>query len=172
MDHSEIVPAGVVPNALQLACVQCYYETGSLAEVSRQTMVPIYELQKLEKQLWWQQELHLIRRCEQAALESRFTKILGEALAGIEDRLEVGDTQIDRYGIEHKIPVEAATLVRVAELVFDKRQLLRGLPTNISEDNGKLQDLANKLEKIGRAQAARTIDSKEIEREDSNRSSD
>ena len=65
---------------------------------------------------------------------------------------------MDKDGNIRTKPLNAQTLCRIAETVFDKRQLIRGLPTAVTNEGSKLAELAEKLEQLGRAQAARTIE--------------
>lgn len=141
-----------------LAAVRLYLHTGSIAEVGRQLSVTVYELNKLTRTQWWMQELRLLRTIEQAQLDTSLTEILNVTLAELKQRLEFGEDYYDKEGNMRNRPLPAATLCRIADVVFDKRQLIRGLPTAVTNEGGKLQDLADKLEQLGRAQSARTIE--------------
>ena len=145
------------PDLLSQA-VRSYLKTGSLAAVSRNLSVPIYELQKLARTQEWMQELKLLRTIEQAVLDSSLTSILDTTLDALKHRLEFGEDVMDKDGNIRTKPLNAQTLCRIAETVFDKRQLIRGLPTAVTNEGSKLAELAEKLEQLGRAQAARTIE--------------
>jgi hypothetical protein len=143
---------------LSREAVRLYLTCGSLASVSRKLDTPIYELQKLAKTQWWTDELGRLRRIEQAELDAKLSDILGSALTKLVDRMENGEEVMDKEGFIHRKAISAATLCRIAETVFDKRQLIRGLPTAVTNEGSKLTELAEKLEKLGLAQSARTIE--------------
>lgn len=145
-------------DAISREAVTLYLTCGSLAKVARTLDIPIYDIQKLSKTQWWTDELGRLRRIEQAELDSKLSDILGSALTKLVDRMENGEEVIDKDGFKHMKAISAATLCRIAETVFDKRQLIRGLPTAVTNESSKLTELAEKLEKLGQAQAARTID--------------
>ena len=139
--------------------VSLYIKTGSLAATARQLEVTVYELQKLAKTQRWTDEIGNLRRVEHAALDSALSEILGKALSGLVQRMNDGEECVTAEGIPYLKPVSAATLVRIADVIFDKRQLIRGLPTALTNESSKLGELAAKLEQLGRAQSLRTIDS-------------
>lgn len=151
----QLVPAGEIPGH---EAVRLYLKTGSLAAVSRELGVTIYELQKLAKTQWWTDEIGALRRIEQAQLDSSLSEILGLALTKLVKAMTDGEDAVTSEGVPYIKPVSAAVLVRIADTVFDKRQLLRGLPTALSNESSKLTELAAKLEELGRAQASRTIE--------------
>jgi hypothetical protein len=138
--------------------VTIYLKCGSLARVARELGTTVYELQKLAKSQWWTDEIRLQRSVEQAELDSTLTNVLGSALARVAERLEQGELMIDKLGNEHWIPVSASALTKLIAVVFDKRQLIRGLPTAVTNESSKLSELAEKLEELGRATAARTLE--------------
>lgn len=144
--------------AQSLEAVRLYLQSGSIAEVGRKLGVSAYELSKLTRTNWWMQELKLLRTIEQAQLDTSLTEILNMSLDELKLRLQFGEDYYDKEGNMRNRPLSAATLCRVADVVFDKRQLIRGLPTAVTNEGGKLQELAEKLEELGRAQSARTIE--------------
>jgi hypothetical protein len=84
---------------------------------------------------------------------------LGTTFEELGKRLAFGDRVVNKQtGEEYVQQVPASVLVRIMDAVFDKRQLLRNLPTNISE-GAKLDELAEKLKELGRGLAARTLES-------------
>jgi hypothetical protein len=132
-----------------IEAVRLFVHTGSLAEVARTLNVPIYDLKKVSRSETWARELAEMQRAEAAALNVKLTTLLNSTLDGLEDRLTNGDMQVVG-GVMRRVPLAASTLARVAEVVFDKRQLVRQLPTAIVEaDNKKLEGLARQLRALG-----------------------
>lgn len=144
--------------SFELRAVRLYHKNGSLSRTATELGVSTYELGKLAGTQEWQEELIAIRRSEQAALDARYTSILGTTLTHLEDRLANGEKTINDHGEVVIKPISAMVLVKIAELVFDKRQIVRELPTNYNGESNKLAELAAKLEEFGTAQRMRTID--------------
>lgn len=155
---NEEPPAPANPRSADLEAVRLYSLTGSLAKVSRELGVPLYELTKLTRTQWWQDELAALRREEMALTNASLTRVFDQTLAQIEDRLTNGDFTVSQGGALRRVPVSASTLARLADMVFDKRQLVRNEPTIIAGDNDKLARLADKLRRLG---AARTLEAGE-----------
>jgi hypothetical protein len=145
-------------DTLQTKAIRAYLTTGSLAATSRELGVSLAVVRKMAATQSWAEELGLLRRIEQAVLDTSLTDILGTTLSELKHRLQFGEEVFDKEGGSHMRPLSGATLVRIMEAVFDKRQLIRGLPTAVTNEGSKLSELAAKLEELGRAQAARTIE--------------
>jgi len=133
----------------ELEAVRLFAKTGSLAAVSREMNVPIFELKKLSRSDWFQRELAELRRAEAAQLNAELTRLHDSTLAQLKDRLERGDVVFTGTGLR-RVPLSASTLARVADTVFNQRQLVRQQPTAIVEDgNKKLEALARQLRALG-----------------------
>ena len=76
--------------------------------------------------------------------------MLDKTLVALEDRLDNGDQVMTAMGLQN-VPLSAKDLIRLADVVFDKRQLVRNLPTQIDGDSSKLASLAEKLSQLGQA---------------------
>ena len=144
--------------SLQTTAIRAYLKTGSLAATSRELGIPLLLVRKMAATQSWAEELGLLRRTEQAVLDTQLTKILNTTLSELEQRLAFGEEVFDKEGGSHMRPLNGATLVRIMEAVFEKRQLIRGLPTALNNESSKLTELAAKLEELGRAQSMRTIE--------------
>lgn len=135
-----------------IEAVHIFSQVGTLAETARRTGLSIHALTKMSRQPWWIRELMGIQR-EQTALENvRLSKLYGETLDQIEERLEVGDTQFNRMtGDIVNVPLSADSLVKIGKMLFEHRQLVREAPTSIisEQKSNKLEDLAEKLERLG-----------------------
>lgn len=138
----------LAPVSIELEAVRMYAECGSLAQVSRELGIAIYELQKLQRTEWWQNELAALRREASAMKNARLTKIHNMTLEALEDRLEHGD-YVQRGNGFVRLRMSGRDLARVSEAVFKQRQLLMGEPTHIDGANKKLEELSKKLEALG-----------------------
>lgn len=157
-----LLPTGEVfrdgPGERELAICHFFNECGTYAETARFFQMSVYEVQKLSHQPWWADEINALRIAEAAANNARFTKVLNMALTKLETRLEEGDVVIDKNGGEHFVPVDAGTLVKAIDVIFDKRQLVRNMPTAITENDKKLGELADKLAQLGAALANKALE--------------
>ena len=157
-----------------MRALHVFTSVGSLTETSRQTGIPIYDLQLMSREPWWQRELQAIQR-EQTALENmRLSRMWGKALTKIEDALDHGQVvhikgrqvmikqenlvtgEIEE--VPMRVPLNADQLARLAQVLFDQRQLVREQPTAIIASNSKLEQLAEKLTAYGKLRLGETID--------------
>ena len=137
-----------VRTPVELEAVRRFALSGSLAQVSRDMGIALYELQKLSRLGWWADELALLRREELALTNATLTRLFDATLGQIEDRLINGDYHLVS-GQMRRVALDAKTLARLADVIFDKRQLVRNQPTVIEGDNSKLALLAEKLARLG-----------------------
>lgn len=133
-----------------LTAVRLFAQHGTLAAVSRELNIPIYELKKLSRTDFWQREIAELQRAEAALLNVKLTKIFDQVLGSIEDRVLKGDFVAGPGGNLRRVPLTAATLARIADSVFEKQRLVRDQPTAIiGGDNKKLATLASRLRALG-----------------------
>lgn len=138
-----------------------YLITGTLRGAAAQTGLPLYEVSKIAKTPWWREQIIERRNAERAQNDTKMTKLMNMSLEQIEDVLLYGEeTAIGtKMGVEVvKTKVKARDLARLLEVLFDRRQLLRGEPTGISAEGHKLSELASKLERLGQHQRAEVIE--------------
>lgn len=142
--------------------VRLYYSTGSYPKTAQALGVSVYEVTRLSKTGWWRDEIAALQRDEIAQSNVRMTKILDMALGELEDRLENGD-EVVVGGVLQTKKVDARTLSTIVNVVFDKRQLLRGMPTSIGSQEGKLEELAEKLRALGKVRAEVVVEGEVID---------
>lgn len=146
-----------VRSEFEKAVIWKYVETGNAAETARGFGMTLYELGKMQKQLWWVEEVNAIKVAEKAATDARLTKILNRSLEKLELMLEEGEEVVTGKGDVVTRQLDGRTLISAIDVIFDKRQLVRDLPTNINPEGKKLKELADKLEELSRFQKAREI---------------
>src|SRR5207253_795384 len=113
--------------SLEQRAVQLYLKSGSLAAVSRELEVPLAQVKELAGTQWWVDEVSLTRRMEVAALDAGLTEILGSTLSQLRKRLETGEAYVAANGQIKYRPIKSADLCKIVDVVFDKRQLIRGM---------------------------------------------
>jgi hypothetical protein len=157
--------SNLAPISLELEAVRRYAKSGSLAAVSRELGIAIYELQKLQRTQWWQLELAALRRESMALKNAMLEKLHDQTLAQLQDRLEHGDYITTATGRFVRQKLSGKDLARISEAVFKQRQILNGEPTEIRE-NKRLETLAEKLRALGKRDpiaAARIIEAEAID---------
>jgi predicted Holliday junction resolvase-like endonuclease len=95
---------------------------------------------------WFKDLIEEIRREDDSQVDAKLTKLVGKSLDVLVDRLENGDFMFDpRQGQFVRKPVNARDVNRIADTMFDKRNLLRGKPTAISAKQEQITDRLAKL---------------------------
>jgi hypothetical protein len=122
---------------------------GSLAETSRQCVVPYDTVKYWSRSDWWKDRINDIRSEDYNRLDSKLTKALDKALDQVMDRIENGDEVFDsRTGGTIRVGAKLRDLNAAFNGLMDKRQLIRKQPTKIVEQQStahQLQNLANQF---------------------------
>jgi len=111
-----------------------YLITGNLRATAKQTGVNERTLADWVKSDWWVPLLQTLHAEKGRELDGKMTQLIDAALHELSDRLANGDHKIGRDGTLIRVPVPAKDAAIVAAVMFDKRQILRNLPTQISYD--------------------------------------
>ncbi len=112
---------------------------------------------------WFKELIEELRRDEDIQVDAKLTKIVNKSLETIVDRLENGDFMFDpKEGEFRRKPLNARDVVKVADIMFDKRNLLRGKPTTISGKEQISDRLLKLAEDFKRFALAKTIDAEVI----------
>lgn len=117
---------------------------GNIKEVGRQLGIPESTLHQWKQQEWWNDYYAVLRADKNLDVDAMMTAAVHKALNVVLDRLEHGNLMyID--GQHVRVGVHGRDAAVIAGILFDKRQLLRSLPTSISERSSKLDDLAGRF---------------------------
>lgn len=103
---------------------------------------------------WLNQALDRARELLDQELDTRYTGIISKAADVTLDRLENGDCTLDKNGNVVRKPVSAKDAAIVGSIHFDKRNILRGKPTSISENKTseqRLKELGEQFKKFAQA---------------------
>jgi hypothetical protein len=133
----------------KIAVMTNYFVYGNLEKASRYANVP-YDIVRdwHTRSAWWATEFDKIRTAKQEELDSTFTTILHDCMADLKKRLKEGDMVLDKNNELRAIPVKAKDLAVIGGVLFDKRQLLRGNATKISQSTSSLSDLEEKFKQF------------------------
>lgn len=131
-----------------------YLVTGNLRATAKQTGVNERTLADWVRSDWWDGLLQTLHAEKGRELDSKLSQIIDRCLVEVGDRLMNGDCKIGRDGNLVRVPIPAKDAAIIAAVMFDKRQIIRNLPTAISQDAGHLQRIAARL--IGNVSATKS----------------
>jgi len=121
-----------------------FLSTGSKVETCMALRIPVKTLYNWSCQDWWKDGIKEVRNENIDKTDAKLTALIDKALAGVEDRMEKGETVFDpKTGKERVVPIKARDLNTIFTTLLDKRQLLRKEPTKIVEQTTTAAQLAN-----------------------------
>ena len=140
---------GIWKDAKKLEAVSVWLATGSNQLTSQQTGVPYKTIDYWKTQQWWKDAVEAARSGDNEKLDRKLTKALDTALDAIMDRIKDGEFIYDQTtGKVKRAPVKLRDANAAFNTLLDKRQLIRKLPTKITEASNteaKLQKLAEQF---------------------------
>lgn len=132
-------------------------------QIAVATGVPANTIRQWRMQDWFKDLVEEIQREDDYQADAKLTKIVSKSLDVIVDRLENGDFMYDpKEGDFKRKPLAARDVVKVADIMYDKRNLLRGKPTTISGKDQVSDRLMKLAEQFAQFARARTIDAEVI----------
>jgi hypothetical protein len=121
-------------------------------EVSMELRVPFHTIVKWRGEPWFKDMVKELQEDDGHQLDSQITQIMHTTLDVIQDRLKDGDhVRDDKTGKVVRVPVKIRDANNAFNTLMDKRQLIRKMPTKISDTssvNQQLQVLANEFKKF------------------------
>lgn len=89
---------------------------------------------------WIYEAVEVAKELVQEKLDRRLTGVINKALDNLDTALDKGDTVIGKDGKLKTKPVTAKDNALIAAIAFDKRQLIRGEATSISDSKDSQED--------------------------------
>ena len=140
-----------------------YVVTGSVTDTARNNAIPPSVLYDWRQTEWWVELTHCIREENSDELDGALSGLIQDAVAAARERIQNGDHKLlkmkgesgDRVELV-RVPVSAKDAAITAAVALDKRQLLRNLPTQITESGSGLRALQEQLRQL----SGRTIEGK------------
>jgi len=148
-----------------VATVLGYTLTGSLKKAGQISGINYNLVKQWSKTDWWNECVLLAREIISEKLEDKLTSILNEALNQLAQRLDTGNI-IFRNGKTAKVPIGVAELTKIVQILFDKRQLIRGDVTSRSENKSmdtRLDEIKKRAEEFVRDQEVVNNDEKVVQ---------
>lgn len=122
-----------------------YLIMGNLRATAKQTGVNERTLADWVRSDWWDSLLQSLHAEKGIELDCKLSQIIDRCLDEVGNRLAHGDHKIGKDGNLIRVPIPAKDAAIIAAVMFDKRQIIRNLPTSISRDTGHLQRVAANL---------------------------
>jgi len=111
--------------------VMTFVLTGTIKKSAKILGMPQQTLNEWKnKAVWWDDTVAECRKKKQDELDSMYTVLIHDAIEQVSDRVNNGDTKVDRNGLKTVVPMTGKDLAIVMAVTFDKRQLLRGEATS------------------------------------------
>ena len=132
-------------------------------QITVATGVPANTVRQWRMQEWFKDLVEEIQREDDYQADAKLTKIVSKSLDTIVDRLENGDFTYDYKEKQFvRKPLSTRDVVKMADIMFDKRNLLRGKPTTISGKEQVGDRLLKLAEEFARFAQAKTIQAEVI----------
>lgn len=133
----------------KIDAVLTYLATGSEVKTAAATGIPKATLHIWRYQPWWKELVQQLQDEKDDEINSDIAKIIEKSMATVADRLENGDFGFNqKTGEIFRKPVNLKDAHKVAVDMIDKRNVLNGKPTSITEKidtNNQLEFLAKKF---------------------------
>lgn len=151
----------------KIEVVTSYLALGKAPMVEAVTGVPSQTIRIWKMQQWWKDLTKEIQMSEDQELDGKLSKVIDRSIDVINDRLASGDFILDsRTGTIKRVPVKMRDAHRVTTDLLDKRNVLRGKPTSITErisTEDVLKKLAQQFEEFTKFKKTRLIEGETID---------
>lgn len=128
-----------------------YAVLGNTVKVAELTGIPRGTIQGWKgSSSWWVEELSKIKHEKQEEIDANLTRIIHKATESLENRIDQGDAFVKKDGDLGLKPITGRDLATITGIIFDKRQILRNLPTSIKSEStsARLNQLAEKVREL------------------------
>ena len=136
---------------IRRAAIGLFVVTGSYKATAKQLNIPHKTVHEWRKKEWWLTEIAQVRIEKADELDAQVSNSINKAIKSVDDRLEKGDAYIiPKTGEVGYKPVSCRDSATVLGILYDKRQIMRLLPTTItaSTDSHKLLKLQEQFEQL------------------------
>ena len=156
-------PKGWFPEEVRIEAVALYACHGNVAEVARIMNMNPATVRTWKQTEWWNEMLRRVQMEDDELLDSKFSKVVNRAVDEINDRLENGEfvynAKLDKVV---RVKAKMRDVAFVAATNLDKRQLLRGLPTNRTEKVSNNEVLERLAKQFAAFTSAKTIEAEVV----------
>lgn len=127
-----------------------YVLLGNAKKVSELTNIPHRTIADWTKSEWGMELLAQIRIEKSDEIDASISTTLENASKQLLDRIEKGDEVLGKDGEKLRLGMKGRDLATVFGIMFDKRQIIRNLPTSIKAEStdSRLNQLADKVREL------------------------
>jgi len=140
-------PGSHYTNEQRRAVIADYFVTGNITKTADMNNMPRRTVGTWIKSEWGVELLAEVRHEKGEELDANFTKLIDSAFEEAQDRIENGDYRVMKDGKLIRVPMGGKELVISGATVYDKRQLHRNHPTNISSSQSSQEQLQTVMDK-------------------------
>jgi hypothetical protein len=114
--------------------VTTYLALGKVPMVESVTGVPRATIRQWKLQPWWTELVSQIQEESSQELDTKLTRIIDKSLDTVNERIDNGEFILDsKTGTVKRVPVKLKDVHKVASDLLDKRDLVRGRPSQRGE---------------------------------------
>ena len=140
-------PGSHYTNEQRRAVIADYFVTGNITKTANMNNIPRRTVGTWIKSDWGVELFAEVRHEKGEEFDANLTKLIDSAFAEAQDRVENGDFRVNKDGQLIRVPMGGKELVISGATVYDKRQLHRNHPTNISSSQSSQEQLQAVLDK-------------------------
>jgi len=131
-----------------------YVLHGVMSKVSQLTNISETTLSGWKKSEWWHELTEEIRIQKSDEIDAVISNTLERSSKQLIDRIDIGDDIITKDGGHVRQLMRGRDLATVFGIMFDKRQIIRNLPTSIKAEStdSRLNQLAEKVRELSAGQ--------------------
>ena len=131
-----------------------YVLMGNAKKVSEITNIPHRTINDWRQKDWWEALTASIRLEKSDEIDASITNILDKATEQLTDRITKGNYVLGKDGEKMRLEMSGRDLATVFGITFDKRQIIRNLPTSIKAEStdSRLNMLADKVRELAAGQ--------------------
>jgi len=144
------------------AVIADYFITGNITKTANMNNIPRRTVGTWIKSDWGVEMLAEVHHEKGEEFDANLTKLIDSAFEEAQDRVENGDFRVNKDGQLIRVPMGGKELVISGATVYDKRQLHRNHPTNISDSQSsddQLQKLLKRFEDISKSYQEKQVNS-------------
>ena len=146
------------PEEKRIEAATIFAVTKDLNATEELTGIPRGILKTYVDKPWWSEIISKVKKEKNELLDAKISQILENSLDQIEDRINDGEYYIDRKTkAVTRIPVRTKDLAMATDILFDKRQLIRGEATVLVESITTEQRLLQLKENFERLAVSKGI---------------
>ena len=127
-----------------------YIVTGNITKTAELVNIPRRTINQWKLSEWWDAAVAKMRLEKHDELDANLSNIIHSATEALSERIASGDAYIDKEGEVRLKPMSGRDLATVTGIIFDKRQIMRNLPTSIKAEStdARLNSLAEKVREL------------------------